>query len=144
MDLLFKRVFINEETIEILEQVRYDAYGMLSLEIPCTKSFYANELRKNKYIVYAAYLDDELVGACYVSNSRSLYIEQLFVKKKYQSLEIGKRLLLYTLYNKKEIEQYFKETYKYSYLSSISNKFNKYYEELGYKKVDEVYMKKSI
>ena len=43
--------------------------------------FYANELRKNEYIVYGAYLEIELVGACYIYNAHKLYIEHLFVKK---------------------------------------------------------------
>lgn len=144
MELVFKRVELNEDNIYKLEYARYDAYSMLSLEIPCNQSFCANELRKKKYIAYAAYLDDEIIGGCYVSNAHKLYIEQLFVKKKYQSLHVGRTLLAFTLHNKEEIEKYFNETYDYSFLSTRSNKLNKYYEELGYKNVDDIYMKKHL
>ena len=144
MELSFKRIELNEENICKLESARYDAYSMQSLEIPCDKSFWANELRKNKYIVYGAFVDDEIIGACYVSNAHKLYIEQLFVKKNYRSLEIGKKLLIFTLQNKEEIEKYFNEKYDASYLSTHTSILDNYYEECGYNKVNDIYMKKSL
>lgn len=71
MKLTFKRVEINDK----LENVRYVAYNIQSLEILC------KWIKKNEYIVYGAYLEIELVGACYIYNAHKLYIEHLFVKK---------------------------------------------------------------
>ena len=142
--MYISRVDLNLKNIEDLERLRYDAYDMNSLEIPYLDTFYANEMKKGKYVVYVCYNNLELVGACYVSNAHKLYIEQIFVKKKYQSMGIGKILLEYVLNNKKQIEEYFNEEYDYSYLSPKSNSYNKYYEELGYKEVDSMYMKKRL
>ena len=139
-----KRVDLSLENIEALECLRYDAYKMNSLEIPYLETFYANEMKKGKYVVYACYINLELVAACYVSNAHKLYIEQIFVKEKYQSMGIDKTLLQYVLSNKKEIEEYFNEEYDYSYLSPKSNSYNKYYENLGFREVDSMYMKKRL
>lgn len=143
----FKREIINENLIPELEELRYDAYGMLQTDIPYDATYYAKELRQNKYVVYTCYIETELVGACYVSNANnSLYIEQLFVKKKYQNsnLSIGKSLMMYVLNDKNYLEQYFNKKINRSYLSTRSSKLEQYYEKLGYEKVDEVYMRKTV
>ena len=88
-----------------------------------------------------------MVGACYISNAHdSIYIEQLFIQIKYQNKDfgIGERLLSYALKDKSYIEQYFGKVYFNSYLSASDKKLEQYYEQMGYKKIDDVYMKKSI
>ena len=145
--MTFKIENINEETIYYLEKLRYNAYDMITSDIPYNQTYYAKELRNNKYIVYSAYIDNKIVGACYVSNSlNSLYIEQLFVRKDLQntSYNIGKSLLSYVLHNKQHIRKKFNKDIKTSYLSTRSKDLEKYYEKLGYEKVDDNYMKKAI
>lgn len=144
MKIEFKRIEINDEAIKQLETARYEAYDMKNLEIPCTDSFYARELKTGKYMVYGAYLEEELIGACYITNCLNLYIEQLYIKPKYRSLKIGKQLLLHVLQSKNEIENYFNEKYDYSYLSTRSDELNNYFEKLGYKNVNDIYMKKRL
>lgn len=77
-----KNLKITDENIEKLELARFDAYGMKVDDFDLKNTFSANQLRNKKYLAFGAYLEDELVGGCYISNSRnSLYIEELFVKK---------------------------------------------------------------
>ena len=144
MNITFKRIDVTEENIKKLESARYNAYGLSSLEIPCDKSFYANEIKKNKYIIYAAVIEDEIIAACYVSNLYQLYIEQLFTIKEYSSLKIGRQLLEFVLNNKKEIEETFNSKMDYSYLSTRCNSLNNYFKEIGYKEINDVYMRKHI
>ncbi|MBE6149711.1 MAG: GNAT family N-acetyltransferase [Firmicutes bacterium] len=144
MNVTFKRIDITDENITKLESARYNAYGMSSLEIPCNESFYANEIKKNKYIIYAAVIEDEIIAACYVSNLYELYIEQLFTIKEYSSLKIGKKLLEFVLSNKKEIEQFFNKKFQYCYFSTRCNSLNNYFEEIGYEELNDVYMRKRI
>lgn len=143
----FKREIISDNLIPKLEELRFDAYGIFQTDIPYDATYYAKELRQNKYVVYTCYIETELVGACYVSNeNNSLYIEQLFVKKQYQNskLSIGKSLMMYVLNDKNYLEQYFNKKINKSYLSTRSSKLEQYYEKLGYEKVDEVYMRKTV
>lgn len=144
MQIEFRRIEINDDTIKQLETARYEAYDMKNLEISCTDSFYAKELKTGKYMAYGAYLEEELIGACYITNCLDLYIEQLYIKPEYRSLKIGKQLLLHVLQSKNEIENYFNERYNYSYLSTRSDELNNYFEKLGYKNVNDVYMKKRL
>lgn len=77
----YKILSLSEETIQLLEHLRYDAYGMDPTKFPPEQTFYSKELRNSKYLVFGCYLNNQLIGACYTSKSHnSLYIEQLFIK----------------------------------------------------------------
>ena len=99
-----------------------------------TESFYINDLKSGKYLVIGAFLEGMLVAACYTKNTyHSLYIDQLFVLKKYQKtpLHIGSNLLKYILDNHKIIENYFQEKFYYSYLDDYRGAKD-FYQNLGY------------
>lgn len=147
MRVKLKRETLNEDIIPKLEHLRFDAYGMLDSNILCSETYYAKQLKKGTYVVYTCYIEEELVGACYVSNfNNSLYIEQLFTKKEYQNsnFSVGKSLMIYTLNDKTYLETYFNKPINKSYLSTRSSKLERYYEKLGYQKFDDVYMRKTI
>lgn len=135
---------INEENIEKLELARFDAYGMKTDEFDIKNTFYANELRNKKFLAFGTYLEDELIGGCYVSNSRnSLFIEQLFIKRKYQRLKLGTLLLTYILENKEMIEKYYQREFNACCLEN-RKELDKFYESLGYKRINQMVMKKRI
>ena len=90
-----KNLKITDENIEKLELARFDAYGMKTDDFDLKNTFSANQLRNKKYLAFGAYLEDKLVGGCYVSNSRnSLYIEELFVRKDAKQIEVGTKICI--------------------------------------------------
>lgn len=143
-NLICKQVEVNEDTIRILENVRYDAYNMDDIEIDVSQTLYTCELRRGKYVVLGAYLDNILVGACYVSKQfNSLFIEHIFVKRQFQKseLHVGKKLLMCVLKNKHIVEQYFDTEFSHSYLDP-RNELIPFYEQLGYELSDTTMMMK--
>lgn len=134
MDIKYKLISTNEDNITLLENIRYNAYGMNPNEFPPEQTFYTKELKKNKYLVFGCYLDNQLVGACYISNLyNSLYIEQLFILKEYQNspYHLGSNLLKFVLTNKKIVEDYFNSKFNFSYLDNYKGTSN-FYKNLGY------------
>lgn len=86
-------------------------------------------------LIFICLYQDELVGACYVSNSfNSTYIDQFFVAKEYQEigLHIGKNLLEYILKNKSIAETFFQSHFSWSKLEHGSQKSKTLYEKKGY------------
>lgn len=140
----FSLLQIDMDTISMLEELRFNAYDMSGFD--SSKTYYANEIRKGKFIVFGAFYQGELIGSCYVSNSCStLYIEQLFVSKDFQktSLHVGSNLLNYVLSQKDYIKDYFNCDFHYSYLDSINGTDN-LYKRAGYVKTREQLMKKRL
>lgn len=130
----YKIVPLSDETIKLLETIRFNAYNIDPTNLDPTKTFYSNNLKNNKYLVFGCYLENQLIGACYISNSyNTLYIEQLFIHKNYQKseLHLGTNLLLHVLQNKQIIESYFQTTFQFSYLEDYQNTKN-LYQSLGY------------
>lgn len=63
---------------------------------------------------------DEVIAGCYVSSDfNSLYVEQLFVLKKYQEvgLPLGQKLLSSITENKSFVEQYFNKESTFTKIS---------------------------
>lgn len=142
MTILCKNLKVNEKIIEELELARFDAYGMKTDDFDLKNTFSANQLRNKKYLAFGAYLEDELVGGCYVSNSRnSLYIEELFVKKEAQKIKVGTNLLKYVLKRKSFIEKYYHQEFNTSCLEN-RNESNGIYQSLGYRKISSIVMSK--
>lgn len=134
----YKLIPLTKENIQLLEKIRYNAYGLDLNNIPPENGFYTKELTQGKYLVFGCYLDNQLVGACYTSKSlNSLYIEQLFILKQYQrsSLHLGSNLLKYVLDHKQVAEDYFKSTFYFSYLDNYKDTIN-FYKSLGYEERD--------
>lgn len=135
---------INEENIEKLELARFDAYGMKTDNFDIKNTFYANELRSKEFLAFGTYLEDELVGGCYISDSRnSLFIEQLFIKRKYQRLKLGTILLNYILENKEMIEKYYQQEFNVCCFEN-RKELDEFYKSLGYRRVGQMVMKKRI
>lgn len=133
---------ITDENIEKLELARFDAYGMKTDDFDLKNTFSANQLRNKKYLAFGAYLEDELVGGCYVSNSRnSLYIEELFVRKDTKQIEVGTDLLKYVLKRKSFIEKYYHQEFNTSCLEN-REELNDIYQSLGYRKISQIVMSK--
>lgn len=130
----YQTIPITEENINLLEQLRYNAYGIDSTNFKVEETYHAKQLREGKYLVFGCFLETQLAGACYISNSyNSLYIEQLFIKKEYQrsNLHLGSNLLKYILKNKQIIENYFQTNFYYSYLDTSKNN-EQLFLQLGY------------
>lgn len=134
-NIRYEIIPLSEENITLLEQIRYDAYGIDPKNFPLEPTFYATELKKGKYFVIGCMNNNQLLGACYTSKAHnSLYIEQLFIKKKYQKskLHLGTNLLKFVLNNKKKIETYFETNFYCSCLDCYKNTSH-FYQALGYK-----------
>ena len=134
LNIKYKIISLTEENINLLEKIRFNAYGIDEEKMSHKKSFYINDLKSGKYLVIGAFLEEILVAACYTKNTyHSLYIDQLFVLKKYQKtpLHIGSNLLKYILDNHKIIEEYFQEKFHYSYLDDYRGTKD-FYQNLGY------------
>ena len=131
----YKIISLTEENIDLLEQIRFNAYEINKKKMPHTNSFYTNDLKSGNYLVIGAFIEGILVAACYTKNTyHSLYIDQLFVLKKYQNtpLHIGSNLLKYILENHQIIENYFQDKFHYSYLDNYRGT-KEFYQNLGYK-----------
>ena len=125
----------TENNIIQLETLRSNAYNNSNFQSKIN-SYYANQLRKNKYIVFAYIYEGEMVAACYVSNYLdSLYVEQLFVAKRYQEvgLHLGQKLLSSIIENKNFVEHYFNKEFTYTKISPCDPKSNNIYKKMGYR-----------
>lgn len=142
-----KLIELNLDNIILLEKTRFKCFGIESSYYDMSNTYSANEMAKGKYLVYGAFIKDNLVGACYVSNSWStLYVEYIFVLPEYQkhALHVGSTLLKYVLSQKKYINEYYNCEFTHSYLDS-SNKSSGFYEKLGYTKSNVPnFMKKTL
>lgn len=144
-NIKYEIIPLTEENITLLERLRYDAYGMNPNDFPPENTLHTRELKNGKYLVFGCLLDNQIVGACYTSNTRkSLYIEQLFILKKYQnsSPHLGTNLLKFVLANKKVAEEYFNSKFYFSYLDTYKNTTS-FYESLGYEEKDS-HMRKRL
>lgn len=144
-DIKYEIITLNEETITLLEKIRYNAYGMNPNDFSPENTLYTRELKNDKYLVFGCYLNNQLIGACYTSKAHnSLYIEQLFILKKYQksNLHLGSNLLKFALTNKKVAEDYFNSKFHFSYLDDYANTSD-FYKSLGYVE-KETHMRKRI
>lgn len=135
----------TKDVITTLEAIRFNAYELDPTKLSPEKTFYATELKNKKYLVFGCFYNNQLVGACYVSKQyNSLYIEQIFILKKYQKskMHLGTNLLKYVLNNQKIIEAYFNTKFNFSYLDNYKDTTN-FYEALGYK-ISNSQMKKRL
>lgn len=135
---------LTDENILKLEQIRYDAYKFDKQELKEGNPLYIKYLKEGKYLVFGCYLNNQLIGGCYISNfHNSLYVEQLFISKQHQrtSLHLGTNLLLHVLKNKDQVEEYFQIKLNYSYLEPRKNTEN-FYQNLGYRETSNFFKKR--
>lgn len=136
----YKVIALTFENILALERIRLDAYQMKTQE---EDTFYARDLVSGNYFVVGCFFDGEFIGGAYIKNTySSLYVDQLFILKKYQnhSYHFGTLLLSYILENKKLIEEYFQTTFIYSYLDNGPGT-QSFYEKFGYVKKNNLMRK---
>lgn len=144
MEINYKVLNLDEQIIETLEKLRLEALRISGISFNDT--YHYKQLKEQKYLVFGAFYNDKLVGACYVSPSyNSLYIEQLFVSYELQrtELHIGTNLLKYVSTNKDIIQDYFNQKFKYSLLEDGRNTAS-LYSKMGYEKTENMLMRKKI
>lgn len=94
MNITYKLILPNENLVKQLEYLRFECFDMDVDYLNANQTFYEQNILNGKVLVFGAFKEVELIGACYVSvNLKSLYIDQLFIKKDYQKEQIGKELL---------------------------------------------------
>lgn len=85
MNITYKLILPNEKLVKQLEYLRFKCFDMDVDYLNANQTFYEQNILNGKVLVFGAFKEVELVGACYVSvNLKSLYIDQLFIKKDYQ------------------------------------------------------------
>lgn len=132
--ITFKLENQSEETAMKLEDIRLRSYGIKPTPNDYEK-YYIDNIINGSILVFTCYLDNQLVGGCYVSNAfNSIYIDYLFVLREYQQkgLHIGKQLLEHIIANKHLIEEYFGREFSESKLYATSDKSKKIYHKMGY------------
>lgn len=119
-----------------IEQIRYNAYSKKVTDEELKNTYYAQKLLSQEIICFIYTYHDEVVAGCYVSSDfNSLYVEQLFVLKKYQEvgLHLGQKLLSYIIKHKDIVESYFNQELSYTKLSPNSDKSYNIYKKMGYR-----------
>lgn len=138
---------LDSEIISKLEKLRFNAYDMSCNEgVDVCETIYARDMQSGKYVVYGAFYNNELIGSCYVSKAYdSLFVEQLFVAKKFQrsDLCVGSGLLDYVLDQREYIENYFDCNFTYSCLDSV-DRAQKLYKRKGYIPTGSFLMKRKL
>lgn len=138
---------LDSEIISKLENLRFNAYGMdCNEDIDVCETIYARDMQNGRYVVYGAFYNNELIGSCYVSKAYdSLFVEQLFVARKFQrsELHVGGNLLEYVLGQRNYIENYFDCNFMYSCLDSVDGA-QKLYKRIGYVPTGNFLMKRRL
>ncbi len=127
--VLLKR---NTKTISNLKTMRLNVFNFPPY-INDSKYFKYNIKHRN-FLVYGLIIDNKLVGASYISDRyNSLYIEEIFIDKKYQNRGLGKSLLMYILKENQYISKYYKKELEVSKLEYTNLNNKRLYNLLGYK-----------
>lgn len=127
--VLLKR---NTKTISNLKTMRLNVFNFPPY-INDSKYFKYNIKHRN-FLVYGLIIDNKLVGASYISDRyNSLYIEEIFIDKKYQNRGLGKSLLKYILKENQYISKYYKKELEVSKLEYTNLNNKRLYNSLGYK-----------
>ena len=130
------------ENIYKLENLRFKAYGLDQTFEGLT--IYTFGLDSGTIVPFGFYINDMLVGGCYVSAQEDyLYIEQLFVHPQLQGsgLRVGRLLLNFVLSQKQRLEEYFHTEFQESALEPSTNKAKAIYEKMGYEMNDHLMRK---
>lgn len=136
MKITFSILPFDEEHQKIYCKMRLEAYGFFAISENIKESVYSSLFKERSLLPIGLFLNEELDAICYVSNRyHTLFIEQLFVRKKMQGthLHLGQMLLQYILENKKFFEAYFEETFTFSRLNAVDHKSKAIYELYGFK-----------
>lgn len=133
MNITYKIILPSKNLVKQLEYLRFACFDMDINYLKDNQTFYEQNILNGKVLVFGAFKEDELVGACYVSvNLKSLYIDQLFIRKNYQKEQIGKGLLEFVLKKKNVIGEYY-DTFITNVFLDACNQSQEFYEKLGFK-----------
>ena len=112
-----------------VEELRIYSYGFNDN----TNTFYSDALESRKMLALGAYINDELVGAAYLSGYlNALYIENVFVKCEYRNKKIATDLINYIITNKDIFENFFGKKFMKSMIEPNSTITMNLYEKIGY------------
>ena len=132
MNITYKIILPSKNLVKQLEYLRFACFDMDINYLKDNQTFYEQNILNGKVLVFGAFKEDELVGACYVSvNLKSLYIDQLFIRKNYQKEQIGKGLLEFVLKKKNVIGEYY-DTFITNVFLDACNQSQEFYEKLGF------------
>jgi len=96
------------------------------------------------YWMYAAYYEEELIGASYVTDlGDAILIDQIFIDKRYQRKGIGTRLLKFILDDKENLEKIFNKKFNRCILRPLTASEEKFYSNVGFSN-DTCFMEKAI
>jgi len=133
--------------INFLEAMRLRAYACKS-EKNISNELFQNALLNGEELAIIGLNNQDIVAGCYISNSfHSLFIEELFVDRKYQEqgLRYGQKLLLEVLKEKIFFEKYYQQIFLYSRLMPGNNKAEAIYKKMGYlEAANGLYLQKRI
>lgn len=133
MNITYKIILPNENLVKQLEYLRFKCFDMDVDFLKTNQTFYGKNILDGKVLVFGAFKESELVGACYVSvNLRSLYVDQLFIRKDYQKERIGKELLEFVLNRKNVIGEYY-NTFITNVFLYACNQSQEFYEKMGFR-----------
>lgn len=138
------KILTDEKDLLKLEKLRCEVFDLDQASV-----YYTNELLTKNAYAMAAYIEDELVGGCYFHNfNKTLMIDQLFVKEKYQNtgLRIGRSILTELMSNKEVLNKLFDEDVTVCRIESDNEKAHALYSKMGFResKNDEDTFYKSI
>ena len=139
------KVIDVSQDIEDIERLRLDAFYH---DPTIYSSTYADRFYRNKMLIIAAYIENELVGALYFSPYliKDGYVDQLFVREDYQNSKyhVGTSLLKYVEKHIVELGEYFDQFFKKIFIDYNSPISKSVYLNAGYKctKLDGTLVKK--
>ena len=120
---------VDGEEINKVEELRKDSYGFQD----SNNAFYLESLKNKTMIAVAAYEDNKMVAASYISGYLdSLYIENIFTRKEYRGMKKATNLIDYIITNKEVFENFFNKKFVKSKLEPNSLDIIHMYQKLGY------------
>jgi len=135
VEIMFIKVINPTENIDEIEKLRLDAFYH---DPTIYSSVYADRFYKNRMMIIAAYINNELVGGLYFSPYliKEGYVDQLFVKDEYQNSKyhVGTSLLRYIEQHIQELSDYFDTCFKKIFIEYNSPISEKVYLNAGYRR----------
>ncbi len=128
--LKFELVKISDDDISEIEKLRCEVFNFGFSE---KNNYYFRKLKEGKIIGIKCLYEKKLIGGIYLSDAyNSLFVEQLFVSKKYQlsDLKVGSKLLHFIIDNKTVFEKKFNKQFNVSRLESRNQ--DEFYIRNGY------------
>ncbi len=125
------KIMNHLEDINTIEQLRKEVFHLKQN----ATNYYEFHILHNQMIPYGMFYNNQLIAGCYISKSfDSIYVNFLFVKEEYRhnGLKIGRKLLLYILEHKKEIEEFFGQEFTISKLHPNNQESRRIYQTIGY------------